>query len=1046
VSRESASPAVTITLDDRELRVSPGMTVLEAAAQGGVELPTLCHDPRLEPYASCWLCVVEIEGRRTFSPACSTRVENGMRIRTNSEGIMRARRLALELMLSNHYGDCRAPCTLACPAGIDVQGYIGLIANGKYAEALQLIKENNPFPAVIGRICPRPCETACRRNLVDEAVAIDYLKRFVADLDLFSEDGFHPSLKPAGDRRVAIVGAGPAGLSAAYYLIQEGVRPVIYEAQDKPGGMLRYGIPDYRLPQDVLDLEIGRILSLGVELRTGVRLGEDISLAELTQDFDAVILTLGAWKSRPLRVAGEDLPGVIGGIEFLRSVAEGKEVALGERVTVIGGGNTAIDAARSALRVGAKEVNLYYRRTRNEMPATSAEIDEALEEGVKITYLASPVRLEGTEAGVACIWLTRMELGEPDSSGRRRPLPVAGSEFAHMVNTVISAIGQYADTRHLAENPGLVDERDLLVSDPASGATSLPGVFAAGDLASDTDIAIGAIAGGKKAAAAVMEFLRGGTYVPREELLVKKDHFRELTAEDYADRPRIAREIMPMLPVEERRGGFREIEQGYSEEQVLREAARCMECGCQDVHECRLKAYAEEYGAGLPKRIGDYQRHPVDDSHIYINRDPSKCILCGRCVRICSELQGLSVLGYVQRGFASQIAPSFAKALGEDSLCISCGQCVSACPVGALTEKSPHIKSVPLTEESEESFCGLCSLGCPLEFRSHGSLVTRVKERYLPGWGGKLCRKGRFEQPGVNQEERRCLSLNGEPVDSRKARKELAALLNGSERPVLQISPYLAGETIDLFLEIAVRRGLAVKPGRLERLNPAWTELLQLPRREDFFASLPEAEGVVLLVGDMEEANNVAVTDCLAASHRGPLALWTAGRAGPAAARAEARSWPVLDELGEAIEQASSKTGSLRILVNPEELRSGYGPALEEQIAAFLLKAARSGRADLVLLWNSRNAGYLLRRLAELQLPLCRDLSFDLLLDVGGEIREALGQRRFVRWGRKADNAQLFIPLSEDYWRKGTMEPSGRPQLKAGKLKINRRELLLDGF
>jgi NADPH-dependent glutamate synthase beta subunit-like oxidoreductase/NAD-dependent dihydropyrimidine dehydrogenase PreA subunit/ferredoxin len=1044
LSSESLQQPITIALNGRELSVAPGTTVLQAAEQEGVDIPTLCNDPRLEPYASCWLCVVEIEGRRTFVPACSTRVAPGMVIRTHSEAILRARRLALELLLSNHYGDCKAPCTLACPAAIDVQGYVGLIANGKYGEALRLIKQNNPFPAVIGRVCPRPCETACRRNLVDEAVGIDYLKRFVADIDLFGEAPFTPVLKPLQGKRVAIVGAGPAGLSAAYYLIQEGVQPVIYEAEEKAGGMLRYGIPDYRLPQDVLDREIDNILSLGVELKTKVRLGEHVGLEELRSSHDAVILTMGAWKSRPLRVAGEDLPGVIGGIEFLRSVAKGKAMVLGERVTVVGGGNTAIDAARSALRLGCGEVNLYYRRTRTEMPATAAEIDEALEEGVKITYLAAPVRIEGTEEKLSCIWLTRMELGEPDSSGRRRPLPVARSEFAHMVDTVISAIGQYSDTSWLAEYPGLIDERNVLVSDADSGATPLPGVFAAGDLASDTDIAIGAIAGGKRTAGSVLAYLSGESVVPRRELLVKKDHFRELTAEDYADRPRIAREKMNMLPAEERRGAFVEIEHGYSEEQALREAGRCLECGCQDVHECRLKAYSEEYGAGLPARIGEFQRHPIDESHRYISRDAAKCILCGRCVRICNEIQGLGVLGYIQRGFASVIAPSFGKPMGEDGLCISCGQCVSTCPVGALTEKHPDTKPVPLHEAVEESFCGLCSLGCPLEFHSHGSLVTRVTERVLPGWGGKLCRKGRFEQPGINQDGGRSLQLEGEPVDARRARKELAGMLAAAERPVLQISPYLAGETIDTFLEVASRRALAVKPNRLERLSSTWTELLSFLHHEDFFAGLSRQAGIVLLVGDLEEANNVAVTDCLTAARRGQVAIWTAGRPGVAAARVAERNWPQLADLREAVEGAGGEKGRLRIVVNPEELRGGYGPVLEEQTASVLLKAARSGRADVLLLWNSRNAGYLLRKLNELKIPVCRDLSFDLLLDVGGEIREALGQRQFVRWGRKADNARLFIPLPEDYWRYGHMEPSGRPPLDNGRLKINRRALLLD--
>ncbi|MBN1834352.1 MAG: FAD-dependent oxidoreductase, partial [Spirochaetales bacterium] len=447
----SSDTFVEIQLDGRKLLVPPDRTILQVAESQGVEIPTLCHDPRLDPYASCWVCVVKVIGAKGFVPACSTRVRQGMVITTIDEDIRATRRMALELLLSNHYGDCRPPCTLACPSNIDVQGYIGLIANGRYQEALELIKRDNPFPATIGRVCPRPCEDACRRNLVDEPVAIDWLKRFVADRDLLGDpaEGYDPPLAPRTGKRVAVVGAGPAGLSAAYYLVQEGVAVTLFEAEPEAGGMLRYGIPDYRLPQDVLDREIQTILRLGVELTTGVRIGRDVSLEELRRRFDAVILAHGAWKSRGLRVQGEDHPGVIAGIELLHDVAMGKPVALGNRVAVIGGGNTAIDSARTAVRLGAREVNLFYRRTDIEMPASPHEVREAVEEGVQFYYLVAPLMVEEKSKEIRTLRLIKMELGEPDSSGRRRPVPIEGSDYEVEVDTIITAIGQYSDVRFL---------------------------------------------------------------------------------------------------------------------------------------------------------------------------------------------------------------------------------------------------------------------------------------------------------------------------------------------------------------------------------------------------------------------------------------------------------------------------------------------------------------------------------------------------------------------------------------------------------------------
>ncbi len=382
---------------------------------------------------------------RRYVPACATRVAGGMKVWTDTDDVRAVRRMALELLLSNHRGDCIAPCQTECPASVDVQGYIALIAQGQYREAAKLVKQVNPFPLSIGRVCPRPCEKECRRNAVDGPVGIDYLKRFAADWDADHENPYVPPTAPPTGKRVAMVGAGPASLTAAYYLAQKGHAVTVFEALPQAGGALRYGIPEYRLPKTVLDREIGLITALGIEIVYGKALGRDFTIADLfAQGFGAVFLGFGAVASRKMEVTGEELPGVWSGTEFLTDIALGKSVAIGKRVAIVGGGNTAIDAARTCVRLGAEKVTVVYRRSRNEMPAWDVEVEAAEHEGVAMHFLAAPTAIEG-ERACGLVTCVRMELGEPDASGRRRPVVVKGSEFKVEADTVIAAIGQFPD-------------------------------------------------------------------------------------------------------------------------------------------------------------------------------------------------------------------------------------------------------------------------------------------------------------------------------------------------------------------------------------------------------------------------------------------------------------------------------------------------------------------------------------------------------------------------------------------------------------------------
>jgi heterodisulfide reductase subunit A-like polyferredoxin len=477
----------------------------------------------------------------------------------------------------------RAPCTLTCPAKINVQGYVQLIKMGKYEEAVKLIMERLPLPGVLGRVCPHPCEDKCRRQELDEAVAICSLKRFAADqVDLSS---LSPPPVAARPEKIAIIGSGPAGLACAYHLALKGYRPTIFEALDKPGGMLRVGIPDYRLPKDVLDREIDNILRLGVTLQTNTALGRDFTLDGLfDQGYKAAFLGLGCHVGKPLGIPSEDADGVIQGVDFLRKNNLGQPLTVGQRLAVIGGGNVAIDVACTARRLGS-EVTIVYRRSREEMPAFHHEIEQAICEGVELIYLAAPLRVvtggDGKVIGLIC---QKMELGEPDASGRRKPVPIPGAEFELPVDMVVPAIGQEAALGALADWGVAVSKWGTIEVDETTYQTTRPGVFAAGDVHTGPWIAIEAVGGGIEAAVSIDRYLQGADLAEGRQLGQEAhQRWRELPR-DEEGRPR---EVMQTLPPEHTCACFDEIALGFTEGQAIAEAARCINCAvCSECMEC----------------------------------------------------------------------------------------------------------------------------------------------------------------------------------------------------------------------------------------------------------------------------------------------------------------------------------------------------------------------------------------------------------------------------------------------------------------------------
>jgi NADPH-dependent glutamate synthase beta subunit-like oxidoreductase len=400
-------------------------------------------------------------------------------------------------------------CQATCPANLNIRSYVGLIADGKYAESLAVIRQRLPFALSIGRVCPHPCETACNRGYVDEPIAICGLKRFVADYEMHNKidppvevpDQSHPE-------KVAIIGAGPAGLSCAFFLAKAGYHSVVFEAMPEPGGMFRYGIPEYRLPTETLMREINWILAHGVELRCNTRIGQDISFADLQRDYGAVFVGVGAWTGMKLGIAGEDMEGVVDGVQFLRDANSGKKIDAKGRVIIIGGGNVAMDAARVSWREGFDEVHVVYRRTRKEMPASPWEIDAAEHEGIKFQFLVAPVEVVGDKGRMTGLKCLKMELGEPDASGRRRPVPIEGSDFVIEAENLIAAIGQRPDVKFIPEDSELEITRwNTFTVDQETFQSNVPGIFSAGDVETGPDIAIRACANGRRAALGIARYI-----------------------------------------------------------------------------------------------------------------------------------------------------------------------------------------------------------------------------------------------------------------------------------------------------------------------------------------------------------------------------------------------------------------------------------------------------------------------------------------------------------------------------------------------------------
>ncbi|WP_210473294.1 formate dehydrogenase subunit alpha [Vibrio crassostreae] len=768
---------IQIVIDGKFRIVEQGQTVLEAAKTCGLEIPSLCGLNKTADKVPCDLCVVEVDGMGV-TRSCELEVVNGLNITTQSKQLTTHRQDALNRIMADHYADCEAPCQTACPAGVDIQSYLHHIAQNDHTKAIEVIKKTLPMPLSIGRVCPAFCETECRRNLVDDSIAIRQLKRHAADADLAAQESYMPAKKPSKGKSIAIVGSGPGGLTAGYYLSNEGYDVSVYESMPKAGGWLRYGIPEYRLPKSILDKEIELMCRNGMAVECDKKLGVDFTLSDLSRDFDAVCLAVGASQAVEMNYPGSGLGGCYLGVDYLKDYVTDKHFTTGKKVAVIGGGNTAIDCARTAVRDGA-DTTLIYRRTRDEMPAEDYEIEEAEHEGVKFHFLTNPAENIADDNGhVSEIRLERMALGPADASGRRSPKPT-GEFFVEAFDTVIAAVSQKPDLSFMDN-----EEIDIPLTrwntadaDPQTMHTGTGNIFSIGDFRRGPATAVEAVGDGRIAAQAIGRFFNGDMEnIPAKPFNSRKQkQLKTVDPEQYKSIQRMARKIMPELTPEQREQSFEEVETGFDNADAIAEAARCLECGCQANTDCDLRDYSTEYKAkqthpeykidvtsneswqairAEEAKIGlTRQKFAVDDSSEFIIFDANRCISCGQCIQACREQNVHGVLSFMNQSDGNpasrpECRPNFGadKTVMGDSNCVQCGSCIQACPTGAMVDARDRKQGDTDILKKIDTICTYCGVGCKLTMHVD---EAKNKIRYIEGGDspvneGMLCVKGRF--------------------------------------------------------------------------------------------------------------------------------------------------------------------------------------------------------------------------------------------------------------------------------------------------------------
>ena len=777
---------IDITIDGIHLSLPKAESLLKAATSVGINIPSLCDFSHNQAKQHCNLCQVQIknnDGSLRCARACETPLETGLDVITQSSYLSKIRQQALKDILSDHFADCEAPCQTACPAGVDVQSYLYHIGRGDHKEAVKVIKQTLPLPLSIGRVCPAFCETQCRRGLVDEPVAIRQLKRHAADLDLHDLESYVPPKAPATNKRIAIIGSGPAGLTAGYYLSNNGHDVTIMESAPKAGGWLRYGIPEYRLPKAILDKEIELLTRNGLKIKTDCALGRDTNLTELVASYDAVCLAIGAQKAVPMTYPGSDLAGCYLGVDYLRDYCTQKKMITGKKVAVIGGGNTAIDCARTALRDGA-DVTLIYRRSRDEMPAEPYEIHEAEVEGVNFHFLTNPIENHSDDQGrVEAVTFEKMALGEPDASGRRSP-KATGETFKEAFDTVIPAVSQQVDLDFLDQPENQIDTGHLALTRwhtflgcEQTMSAGVEKLFVIGDSRTGPGTAVGAVADGRKAAEAIEGLLKEGLTCHLEPGLFnsrKANHTAALATDTYPalypDTPKRPRLKMPELHQLNRTLNFAEVELGFIPDEAMQEAMRCLECACQANTDCKLRDYATEYkvdGATLDQTHAS--KFKVDNSAPFITFDANRCISCGACVEACHQQSGHNVISFAPNSY--QALPDTADVTGSnrnaprvgfsasmnDSDCVQCGNCVQVCPTGALVDARDKTQGTHRELIKTSTVCTYCGVGCRVELhvdpsdnhvvRVSGDSNSLVNE-------GMLCVKGRSGFDFLNSPKR----------------------------------------------------------------------------------------------------------------------------------------------------------------------------------------------------------------------------------------------------------------------------------------------------